>query len=143
MQIVKDLNLPRFKLEQFQVSCDWPAGRGSPLIGPDDVLQHDHQHGGVQLPEGGAGVQAGVLLLPPHHLRALLHARHRVLGQLLAGPQRCARPGVPGGDHSADHVHTTGQRLSMTRSIVKSMLKSKVLFMNHTECFSVLLLEGA
>ena len=84
VQIVKDLNLPRFKLEQFQVSCDWPAGR-SPLIGPDDLLQHDHQHGGVQLPQGGAGVQAGVLLLPPHHLRALLHARHRVLGQLLAG----------------------------------------------------------
>ena len=25
VQIVKDLNLPRFKLEQFQVSCDWPA----------------------------------------------------------------------------------------------------------------------
>ena len=87
VQIVKDLNLPRFKLEQFQVSCDWPAGRGSPLIGPDDLLQHDHQHRGVQLPQGGAGVQAGVLLLPPHHLRALLHARHRVLGQLLAGQQ--------------------------------------------------------
>ena len=73
----------------------------------------------------------------------MLHAGHRVLGQLLAGPKRGARPGVAGRDHSADHVHTTGQRLSMTRSIVKSMFKSQVLFMNHTECFSILLLEGA
>ena len=45
----------------------------------------------VQLPEGGADLQEGVLLLPHHHLRALLHARHRLLGLLLAGPQRSAR----------------------------------------------------
>ena len=43
---------------------------------------------------GGLDFQARVLLLPAHHLRALLHARHRVLGLLLAGPQRC--PGQVG-----------------------------------------------
>ncbi len=42
----------------------------------------------VQLPEGGADLQARVLLLPDHHLRALLHAGHRILGLLLAGPER-------------------------------------------------------
>ena len=50
-----------------------------------------HVYRRVQLPEGGADLQEGVLLLPHHHLRALLHARHRLLGLLLAGPQRSAR----------------------------------------------------
>ena len=35
----------------------------------------------------------------------MLHAGNRVLGQLLAGPTRHPRPGVPGGDHAAHHVH--------------------------------------
>ena len=61
---------------------------------------------GVQLPVGGPGVQATVLLLPDHDLRAGLHARHRVLGQLLAGPQGGAGPRGAGRHHAAHHVHT-------------------------------------
>ena len=72
---------------------------------PDDLLQHDHQHRGVQLSQGGAGVQTRVLLLPPHHLRALLHARHRVVGQLLARQPLRPRQGRPGRHHPPHHVH--------------------------------------
>ena len=69
------------------------------------LLQRQDQHGGVQLPVSGPRVQAAVLLLPHHHLRAGLHAGHRVLGQLLAGPQGCAGQGGAGGDDAADDVH--------------------------------------
>ena len=67
----------------------------------------------VQLPHRGPHLQAGVLLLPADHLRALLHARHRLLGQLLARPQRCPRQGLPGRHHPAHHVHTAGQKLNI------------------------------
>ena len=60
---------------------------------------------GVQLPVGGPGVQAAVLLLPDHDLRAGLHARHRLLGQLLARPQGGAGPRGAGRHHAAHHVH--------------------------------------
>ena len=39
----------------------------------------------------------------------MLHAGHRVLGQLLAGPQRRARQGELGRHHATDHVYTTGE----------------------------------
>ena len=61
-----------------------------------------HVYRRVQLPEGGADLQEGVLLLPHHHLRALLHARHRLLGLLLAGPE-CHSCQVTHHTHSSLH----------------------------------------
>ena len=69
------------------------------------LLQCDHQHRGVQLSQGGAHLQEGVLLLSHHHLRPLLYVGHRLLGLILAGPTRHPRPGVAGRHHPADHVH--------------------------------------
>ena len=50
----------------------------------------------------------------------MLHAGDRVLGQLLAGPQRGAGPGVPGRDHPAHHVHPTGQQSTVQYTTVHS-----------------------
>ena len=60
----------------------------------------------IQLLEGGADLQAGVLLLLDHHLRPLLHARHRLVGQLLARPERDPGSSLARGHHPAHHVHT-------------------------------------
>ena len=80
---------------------------------PDNLLQHHHQHRGLQLPQGGPRVQEGVLLLPPHHLRPLLHVGHSVLGQLLVGQPLSPRPSRPWRHHPAHHVHTGLSLLSL------------------------------
>ncbi len=62
----------------------------------------------VQLLERGPGLQEAILLLSDHHLRAWLHARHRLVGLLLARPPRrpCSRGS--GRHHPAHHVHPDG-----------------------------------
>ena len=60
----------------------------------------------IQLFDSGLDVQTRVLLLSAHNLRPLLHACDRVVGFLLAGPQRCPRQSVAGRDHPPNHVNT-------------------------------------
>ena len=60
----------------------------------------------IQLLNGGFDIQTRILLLSSDHLRPLLHAGDRLLGQFLAGPQRRARACQSGGHHATDHVDT-------------------------------------
>lgn len=55
------------------------------------------------MPQGGPPLQAGVLLLPHPDLHSVLHVGHRVLGVLLAGPERRACAGLARGHHSPHH----------------------------------------
>jgi len=72
---------------------------------------------GVQLPESGPAVQARVQLLPDPDLHTVLHVGHRVVGVVLAGPERGAGSCVPGSHHAADHGHADvrHQRVPATR----------------------------
>jgi len=110
-QLRLDDGRPEVPMEEGRPGADHPRPPPAQVL-PGEVrqrlLQHQDQHRRVQLPHGGPHLQAGVLLLPADNLRALLHARHRVLGQLLARPQRCPRQGLPGRHHPAHHVHAAG-----------------------------------
>ena len=108
VQIVPGLHLPRFTLEQYKSAyCNVITNTGRERVSEETLTDH-HICRRVQLSQGGAHLQERVLLLSHHHLRALLHASHRVLGLLLAGPQRGACPGVPGRDHPPHHVYPAG-----------------------------------
>lgn len=56
------------------------------------------------MPAGGAHLQEGIFILPDPVLHPLLYVGDRVVGVLLAGPKRRARPRGPRRDHAAHHV---------------------------------------
>ena len=72
--------------------------------------------------DGRFDLQARVLLLPSHHLHSLLHVGHRLMGQLLARPQRRTGTGLPGRDDPPHHVHADRihQQLASPRRLHKS-----------------------
>ena len=74
------------------------------------------------MPNGGPDVQARVLLLPSDHLHSLLHAGHRLLGELLARPQRGSGPSLARRDDPAHHVDSDGlhQQLAAAGGLHKS-----------------------
>jgi len=59
----------------------------------------------VQLLESGPAIQARVQLLPDPDLHNVLHVGDRVVGVVLAGPERGAGTRVAGSDHAADDGH--------------------------------------
>jgi len=71
----------------------------------------------VQLPESGPAVQARVQLLPDPDLHTVLHVGDRVVGVVLAGPERGAGTRVTGSHHAADdgHADVRHQRVPAAR----------------------------
>lgn len=69
------------------------------------------------MPESGSAVQTGVQLLPDPDLHPVLHVGHRVVGVVLAGPERGAGARVAGRHHAADdgHADVRHKRVPATR----------------------------
>ena len=90
----------------------------------------------VQLFESGVDIQTRVLLLLDNYLRPLLYAGHRLLGVILARPERHPRQGLPGGDNLTYHVHS-GFRYQ--RSAASSLLYKGHRRLDWGECVVCLL----
>ena len=73
------------------------------------LLQHSNKYRRIFVPKSPARVQTRVFLLPLNHLRAVVHAGHSVLGQLLVGFEISSGKSCIRSNHAVDNVHSDGR----------------------------------
>ena len=89
VQIVKDLNLPRFKLEEYSTDyCNTVTNTGM-YFAQDCLSELKYlilwNYRRIQLFESSIGFQKRILLLSSYNLRSILHVSDSFMGFILVG----------------------------------------------------------